>query len=58
MIPASKSYVVKTSFVKGVDIIFGNGSYGYVPPAGSIIKVKYLVSQGIDGNINNNKIND
>lgn len=48
----------RTGFNGGLDIYFGNGTYGIIPPIGSIITVKYLLNNGLQGNILNNKVND
>lgn len=48
----------RTGFNGGLDIYFGNGIYGIIPPIGSIIQVKYLLNNGLTGNILNNKLND
>ena len=48
----------RTGFNGGLDIYFGNGINGIVPPLGSIIEVTYLLTNGLNGNIYNNKIND
>lgn len=47
-----KSCIVRTSVTgTGIDIIFGNGITGYVPPEGSVIEVEYLVCNGLLGNL-------
>jgi len=48
----------RTGFNGGLDIYFGNGIFGIVPPIGSVIKVEYLLTNGLAGNILNNQIND
>jgi hypothetical protein len=50
--------VTRTGFNGDLDIYFGNGINGIIPPIGSIIKVTYLLSNGLIGNILNNKVND
>jgi hypothetical protein len=50
-----KGYLAKTGITNGLDIYFGNGSFGKIPPTGSQIVVEYLVSEGAGGNI---KIDD
>ena len=47
----AKGYYARTGVTNGVDIYFGNGSFGKIPPAGSEIIVEYLVSEGTGGNI-------
>jgi hypothetical protein len=51
MIPDEKACVVRTGFNGGLDIIFGNGGFGGIPPLASTIKVSYLVTDGSSGNI-------
>lgn len=58
MIPDEKSCVVRTGFNGGIDIIFGNGSFGMAPLVGSIIEVTYLITNGQDGNIYRRTVND
>lgn len=47
----SKGYIAKTGVTNGLDIFFGNGSMGKIPPAGAIITVEYLVTDGASGNL-------
>jgi hypothetical protein len=51
MIPDEEACVVKTGFTGGIDIVFGNGGFGGIPPLASSIQVNYLVTNGSDGNI-------
>ena len=46
-----KVCIVKTGQSGGVDIFFGNGVNGAIPPVGSTILFEYLVHQGESGNI-------
>jgi hypothetical protein len=48
----------RTGFNGGLDIYFGNGTNGVIPAIGSLIEVKYLLNNGLQGNILNNKVND
>lgn len=48
-----KACIIKTGQAGGVDVFFGNGTNGAVPPQGSIILFEYLFTQGSAGNINN-----
>lgn len=48
----------RTGFNGGLDVYFGNGVNGIIPPIGSVIEVKYLLNNGLQGNILNNKVND
>jgi hypothetical protein len=47
----AKGYVLKTGITNGLDLYFGNGSFGKIPQAGAQITVEYLVSEGAGGNI-------
>jgi hypothetical protein len=51
----AKGFITRTGITNGLDIYFGNGSFGKIPDAGSEIVVEYLVSEGAGGNI---KIDD
>lgn len=51
MLPNEKSYVSLTGFTGGLDVLFGNGDEGMIPPIGSIIKVEYLITEGKEGNV-------
>ncbi len=51
-----KAYIVKTGVTSGVDVFFGNNSYGRVPNKGSEIKVEYLVNNGSSGNITTEQV--
>ena len=55
MIPDGKQYVLKTSVISGVDIVFGNDMHGRSLNNEDIIKVDYLVHDGEHGNIESNK---
>ena len=46
-----QEYVISAGFDNELDIIFGNGIYGMIPPAGSNIKVEYIVHNGENGNL-------
>ena len=58
MLPNELAYWSRTGFNGGLDIYFGNGDNGFIPDIGSIIEVRYLLSDGRNGNILNNKAND
>jgi hypothetical protein len=58
MIPNEKSVVVRTGYDGGVDIIFGNGGFGEMPPIGSVIQLSYIKTDGSSGNIFRRTIND
>jgi len=44
-------FLAKTGIAGGLDIYFGNGPFGAVPPLGASIRVEYIRSAGEDGNI-------
>jgi hypothetical protein len=48
----TQGYLVKTGITGGLDIYFGNGSFGEIPPSGSTIEVEYLKIAGSMGNLN------
>ncbi len=58
MIPDEQAVVVRTGFNGGVDIIFGNGGFGAIPPLGAPIQVSYLTTEGSLGNIFRRTKND
>lgn len=58
MIPDEMAVVVRTGINFGIDVIFGNGSFGMMPPLGSLIEIKYLVTRGAAGNIYRRTKND
>ena len=47
----TKGYISKTGISSGIDIYFGNLYNGMIPIDGSIIKVEYLKTEGLQGNI-------
>lgn len=46
--------IVRTGINGGLDIYFGNSSFGYVPKAGELIKVSYIKTNGSLGNLEQN----
>lgn len=58
MLNSEYSCIVKSGFNGGIDIYFGNTNFGFIPTVGSNIEVKYLLSDGADGEILNPKRND
>lgn len=58
MLPDEKACVIRTGFDGGIDIVFGNEGFGYVPPIGSSIQVNYLITDGSLGNIFRRTVND
>lgn len=51
----TKGYLVKTGISGGLDIYFGNGSFGEIPIEGATIEVEYLITDGIKGNLSGSK---
>ena len=47
----AKGFIVKTGITNGLDIYFGNGSFGKIPTTGSTIVVEYLNTDGSAGNV-------
>jgi hypothetical protein len=58
MLPNEKAYVPYTSFSGGVDLMFGNGDEGAIPPLGSIIQFEYLLTDGQSGNLVDSQLNE
>jgi len=47
--------LVKTGLSGGLDIYFGNGSFGKIPVAGAAIQIEYIVTAGAVGNLTGQK---
>ena len=58
MLPNELSYHSRTGFTGGIEIWFGTGNFGAIPPLGSQILVEYVLTDGSVGNISNKKPND
>jgi hypothetical protein len=58
MLPDEEACVVNTSYISGIDVVFGNGSFGRIPSTNSIIEVRYLTTSGSIGNIATSRQND
>jgi len=58
MLEDENACFTRTGFDGGLDVYFGNGVNGMIPPLGSVIEIKYLLTDGIAGNIPNPKVND
>lgn len=43
--------IIKTGMTTGIDLFFGNGYNGTIPQLGAKIRVEYLKTDGIEGNI-------
>lgn len=50
----ANGYIAKTGITSGLDIYFGNNTYGKIVPAGTEIIVEYLINEGPRGNIRTN----
>ena len=46
-----KAVLIRTGLNSGIDLFFGNGDFGMIPPAGAMILVEYVVSDGVGGNL-------
>ena len=46
----SECFIVKSSVNVGLSVFFGNGEFGKIPPAGSLIEITYIKTDGIKGN--------
>lgn len=51
----SKGYLIKTGITGGLDIYFGNGSFGKIPTIGSSIEIEYVIHEGAKGNLTGSK---
>ena len=58
LLPDEKAVVTKSGFDEGLDVIFGNGGFGSIPELGAIIIIKYIKTDGADGNIFRRTSND
>jgi hypothetical protein len=50
--------VVRTGYNGGIDVVFGNSSFGAIPPVAANIQVSYLLTDGNIGNIFRRTPND
>ena len=51
MNPGAETAMIKTSVNGGLSVFFGNNQFGYPPALGSIIKITYIKTRGVAGNI-------
>ena len=51
MLPDEKSCIVRTGMLGGVDVFFGNGDNGAIPPKGASVMIEYLLASGSMGNL-------
>jgi hypothetical protein len=56
--PSSYECYVKTGMNGGVDVYFGTNNFGFVPGQGSRIEIKFLLTDGVDGDITNLTLNN
>jgi hypothetical protein len=54
----ANGFICRTGVTNGLDIFFGNNSFGVIPNAGSVVLVEYLVTEGSAGNINLDNLSD
>ena len=50
-----KGYLLKTGISGGIDVYFGNGAFGAIPPLGSTIEVEYVNHDGAMGNLDDGR---
>lgn len=58
MLPDEMACVVRSGYNGSLDVIFGNGGFGFIPPVSSVIEVYYLVTDGAQGSIFRRTNND
>lgn len=58
MLPDEEAYTVRSGFNSGAEIWFGNSNFGKIPSIGEEVKVEYIISNGVAGNIFNTVDND
>jgi hypothetical protein len=58
LLPTAYECFVKTGMNGGVDVYFGTNDFGFIPSQGSRIEIKFLLTDGTDGNITNLTLND
>ena len=46
--------IVRTGINGGIDVYFGNSSFGYIPKSGELIKISYIKTNGSLGNVEQN----
>ena len=52
------SCFTRTGMNGGLDVTFGNGDFGFIPSAGVLITITYLLTDGTNGIITSPQIND
>lgn len=58
LLPDERACVIRSGFNGAVDVIFGNGGFGFIPDVTSSIAVSYLVTDGSSGSIFRRTNND
>ena len=58
MAPNTMSYFTRTGFQGGLEVWFGNNSFGLIPPVGAQIQVQYVSTDGATGNLPQSQSND
>jgi hypothetical protein len=58
MLPEQTAYTCKTGISGGLDVGFGNDYFGQAPPLASEVLVRYLMTDGAQGNIPNPALNE
>ena len=58
LLPNEMSCVVRSGVGGGIDVVFGNGSFGLQPDVNANIVISYLLSDGNNGNIYRRTPND
>ena len=58
LLPNENSCVLRSGIDGGIDILFGNGDFGGIPPLASTIEIYYITSDGQNGNIFRRTSND
>ena len=46
-----KGFIVKTGISGGLDLYFGTGNFGQIPPLGATIEIEYIKHDGLAGNL-------
>lgn len=54
MAPDEKSFTIRTSYIQGMDLIFGNSENGRRLEDGDVVRVTYLLHDGESGNLDVN----
>jgi len=55
MLPTDTGFLAKTGISGGIDIYFGNGSFGMIPDLGTTIIIEYVITAGSIGNLVDSK---